>query len=764
MGLLQKWFEGSEYEYILSDYLKTHTYDNLLHLKIRVPVGEDDERAFLIDTPTEVKDIMSYLYFASRANPYINYTIKNVKDQIKNNKNQETNKYFLQRTQNFSSQYNYFMKSLNGEDTMMSDLTKLLLAKTAMTLVDTLKVTYTSGEVEYIVIHPDAETYDSFIETHQKDIVNVIPIKDYRYITDLYAASLDQSPEYYDNLYYYIMSGGDTSYLNSFQQKSLKDYLLIIKETKTLFKIKAGDFDNKDAIDLGFDSLSFFADRYNWNSSSTIEDGKEAWENVSDTYDLLSAVLDCSLVGALTTTYKISNDYIDEVKKVYENAQGVENGWYALTYFYLSQNNQPLLKAIIDSETGSAEFDFNRWVSYGFPVHHDDPIEENLCRYYEKNSYVAHTYTPDYNYRMYLMKTCNDMYKIQKIDPDKYKNALLDYIIASINYENGLVGVPFYVSVSSNDTTLGSVSESKFYIANSSVSIEANPYENVTFAGWYDKNTGDIISTDRKFTFNVHDNMNLQAKFVSGQFAVAKKPIIQEQPVGASCYAGETPNSINISATTTDAGTLRIDWYYNTQNTNQGGNYVSSGESVLPFTDAVGTFYYYAVVNNTITSKVGLEEKEKPVSVRSNPVRIEVKKPFLDRIKVILPEKRQYDLNDQIDTTGMIVTAHYSNGDTKEITDYVVNYDFSTSGSHIVNVIYDGKISSFEVDVVSHVLPGDVNYDGQVTVSDAIMLQKWLLCISNSLTCSENADLCEDNIIDIYDLALLRRMLLDSRQ
>ena len=57
---------------------------------------------------------------------------------------------------------------------------------------------------------------------------------------------------------------------------------------------------------------------------------------------------------------------------------------------------------------------------------------------------------------------------------------------------------------------------------------------------------------------------------------------------------------------------------------------------------------------------------------------------------------------------------------------------------------------------------GDCNLDGKVTVADVIMLQKWLLCQSHELTCWQNADLYKDNKINIFDLCLLKRMLLNQ--
>ncbi|MDE6672836.1 MAG: GBS Bsp-like repeat-containing protein [Ruminococcus sp.] len=55
---------------------------------------------------------------------------------------------------------------------------------------------------------------------------------------------------------------------------------------------------------------------------------------------------------------------------------------------------------------------------------------------------------------------------------------------------------------------------------------------------------------------------------------------------------------------------------------------------------------------------------------------------------------------------------------------------------------------------------GDVNADGKLNVSDLILLQKWLLSVPDTkLDNWENADLCKDGIIDVFDLVEMRKML-----
>ncbi|MBR3448040.1 MAG: family 16 glycosylhydrolase [Oscillospiraceae bacterium] len=55
---------------------------------------------------------------------------------------------------------------------------------------------------------------------------------------------------------------------------------------------------------------------------------------------------------------------------------------------------------------------------------------------------------------------------------------------------------------------------------------------------------------------------------------------------------------------------------------------------------------------------------------------------------------------------------------------------------------------------------GDLNADGECTAADAVMLQKWLLCIPETVLPAPSAgDLNKDGILDAADLTLLKRLL-----
>lgn len=58
-------------------------------------------------------------------------------------------------------------------------------------------------------------------------------------------------------------------------------------------------------------------------------------------------------------------------------------------------------------------------------------------------------------------------------------------------------------------------------------------------------------------------------------------------------------------------------------------------------------------------------------------------------------------------------------------------------------------------------IKGDVNGDGELNITDVVLLQKWLLAVPNThLSQWQAADLCKDERLDVFDLCLMKRELL----
>ena len=63
----------------------------------------------------------------------------------------------------------------------------------------------------------------------------------------------------------------------------------------------------------------------------------------------------------------------------------------------------------------------------------------------------------------------------------------------------------------------------------------------------------------------------------------------------------------------------------------------------------------------------------------------------------------------------------------------------------------------------SSFIMGDVNTDGAFNVSDVVLLQKWLLAVPDTHLANWKAvDFCEDNKLNVFDLCLMKRALIEK--
>lgn len=70
-------------------------------------------------------------------------------------------------------------------------------------------------------------------------------------------------------------------------------------------------------------------------------------------------------------------------------------------------------------------------------------------------------------------------------------------------------------------------------------------------------------------------------------------------------------------------------------------------------------------------------------------------------------------------------------------------------------------LKSFVVEATSII--GDINADGKFNISDVVILQKWLLAVPNTKIADwKAADLCEDDRLNVFDLCLMKRMLIEQ--
>lgn len=75
--------------------------------------------------------------------------------------------------------------------------------------------------------------------------------------------------------------------------------------------------------------------------------------------------------------------------------------------------------------------------------------------------------------------------------------------------------------------------------------------------------------------------------------------------------------------------------------------------------------------------------------------------------------------------------------------------------------VVDENIVPSTLRVVDQAVKGDLNGDGELTIADIVILQNWLMNASETeLINWKSADLCKDDILDIYDLCLMKQEFL----
>ncbi len=78
----------------------------------------------------------------------------------------------------------------------------------------------------------------------------------------------------------------------------------------------------------------------------------------------------------------------------------------------------------------------------------------------------------------------------------------------------------------------------------------------------------------------------------------------------------------------------------------------------------------------------------------------------------------------------------------------------------LISSAFLGALSVVNVSAVSSGIKGDINNDGVFNIADMVSLQKWILNDVDELQNWSAADLCSDNILDAFDMSMMRKLLL----
>jgi hypothetical protein len=171
----------------------------------------------------------------------------------------------------------------------------------------------------------------------------------------------------------------------------------------------------------------------------------------------------------------------------------------------------------------------------------------------------------------------------------------------------------------------------------------------------------------------------------------AKEPNITNHPASAT-VALNASYSLSVSASSPDGGTLSYQWHSNTEATNSGGTSLGAGArsaNYFPPINAVGTYYYFVEVTNTISNNG--DGGIKTATARSNPVILTITTSGTFSI-----DFDQINDNAPAITVPTIVSLSGNNGP-KTITltvEYPEQYDNITW--YVANVIVNG--ASFTLD------------------------------------------------------------------
>ena len=691
---LESWINNSDLKDAFDIYMQNGmNYSDFLEMTIDLPVMSDDGKGYLVEGKTKVKDLMAYIIFANSTKKYMNDVEAEMMSKLESGDSKKAFQLFYDKLINFNLQYNYFQKDLNGDsnDNFNQTLTNLILAKTAMEIVNEMKVTNKEGKEYYIAYNPLKEN-EALSEAEMvlgDDIESVVKFKSFNYINDFYRANTSESYKNYDDLYYYIMSGGDTTYLNESFEKILDEYSRIIKNGKKIYKIITSDENNlSSTLELTMDNVLHYTvlDEKNKSRLNTdlkwtydqYKDYKGYFDNAKDVYKVMQGIVTMSPVGALSSTWTLTNEYLDKVKSFYDKAEKTEFGWYAFSYYYLSENNMNLLNSIIDQETGSSEYNINNKVLYGESFDTNDIFEANIMKYYDNNqAYYKHAYTPDQETRFFMINSCNTLNRLNSVDLSNYSHMLLEYILAELGRENSVFNAELLCSVQSNNDSLGSVS---FENADNKYIVTAVPKENSNFVGWLDVDSNQIVSTNTKYESEILGSTNITAIFTNAEDTI-NNPRIVNITGNQSIGKGESFNPLTISVEGYSDTDVEIKWYMNNTSCNSNGVYISSGSQIIPNSDSIGTIYYYA----EITKK--LSGGEEVVLARSNSVKMVVGKPIVKGIDICLEEK-EYKAGYELTKEDMHVFINYSDNSKIEINDYTIENAILSNGLNTVNISF----------------------------------------------------------------------------
>ena len=124
------------------------------------------------------------------------------------------------------------------------------------------------------------------------------------------------------------------------------------------------------------------------------------------------------------------------------------------------------------------------------------------------------------------------------------------------------------------------------------------------------------------------------------------------------------------------------------------------------------------------------------------------------------PSKVTYTIGEHLDTTGLEIKVHYSNGKSEVVNSgfEVTGFDANTEGNQTVIVTYSGEKTDFSVTVAPKAMLGDANGDRKLSYQDALMVLRASIGLEVlDAAVSANCDVNEDGKLNYQDALYILR-------
>lgn len=331
---------------------------------------------------------------------------------------------------------------------------------------------------------------------------------------------------------------------------------------------------------------------------------------------------------------------------------------------------------------------------------------------------------------------------------DSNKDApFIDYLTnlgynSSFTVNNGKL-TDMTIRFSSNESKLrnNTIALTDASFAGLNLTLHANNTSNSNAAGGIAKDgaTVELSSTITSYTVNLDGDIVMgdttNAKFV--KLNGTKITVDPSVEAGATAIIGsENANGTYRTMTFVNGGDGTYTITYNTANT-------------LSNTDS--TFYLKGSFNNQDNTDVFKKTDNSDVITLTKELSAGK---YTFRLYNLATDK-WYGKNDTVitDTTNRLVLVNTGNECVLNATGGIYEFKYEISTNRL-SVYYGNKAVT---------CIGDCNYDGTFNIADVVLLQKWLLAVPNvTLPDWKAADLCEDGRLDVFDLCMMKRLLLNS--